>query len=856
MPPPSPRRFVAPLALSLLLLAIGGGAAWWTRAPRPTIAIDPARAATGRHELVPLAEAAASRGGGAEWPDAPLATRDLVALDRTAEATAPLHALALQEASAHGVDLRVIDAARAPVADALVVVLGTPPDALERAALLSDPEALAKAAALRFRSDAEGRTRLPFARDARLVVAFAGDALGTLMIEPTLFFPVELQLRPRFAVEVEVVDGEGAPLAGIPVGWGREKQSPLDVTRVETSDAAGRCRFTDLDLTLLPPRTPWASSDGPAPELVRERWRVAVRGVAGAAAQQTLELPPETAEPVRLVVAERGALEVVVALPEGMPWPEGARVYLSARNEAGERRDGQLELDPQGRATFAPLELGFGGTVELRASGLAATRTPFTALREADERRELRLEPLATGCWLVGEAIAPDGASLADRNFLASFEGSHLAAEIAADHRFRIDLSQHGDEGRLEGELLLRLEATDRLQAPLAARLPLHHAAEGVIDLGALTLVARPLVAAGRVVDSDGLPVEGAWVNAQSREPQVDRSGNRATALQISDEQGRFALFGEFPPGPASLTAERRGLIRSAALPIELGASDLLVTLAAGGSCEASLRADGPLSPTWFRAALLPAGSADTSAELVAKGDGRLRFPLLPATPHHFVLSYASDSRRGELLRIADVAIAPFTLTQDARLQELDPALFVPTTTFHVLEPDGAPATRGRVAIDPGQRRPRGMVDLVDGIATTPCFGETVDWLIAVPGWQHASGKQRPGRLDVVLEPLLIATVVVKGLPERDDGLVAVEIEARPQSNALRRLDLSARAPLVDGVAALSLPAWGKWDLSVKLQRPLPDGRWQDAPRGTRPPRLDAIDLKRDQPLRFERKAK
>ncbi len=858
MPPTTRKLASALVATALACAAIGAGTWWLTRGPRPRITPPTARAtAISESEAIGAAVAADPNDAGRLDPMASLGARLEVAPTIAADVPDALAALPLEAAPTEGVELRIIDAARVAVAGAAIVTLSVAENDNDLPPTLLDPEALARGGARRWRSDTEGRCRVPFALDSRRVLAFTAGARGTLILDPTVYFPIELMVKPCFVVEVEVVDGAGVPQAGLEVGFSRAKQSLIESTVRALTDPHGRCRFTDLDLVLLTTRAPRLSIDGPAPEEKREEWRVALCGLAGEAAQQTIELPPATpTATVRLVAADHGSLAIrVVAAPE-TPLPPKSSVLIRMSGAGDRRLDGAVPLDEAGRASVAPLELGASGFVELRADGFAATRTPILGPRRSAERVEIELVAEANGFWVVGRAVDANGAPIASRNLSGEFEHNDFETPLDADGRFRIDLTNEYDEATVNAELRLvagddpKGQAPRPRRAPLDANVKLQCAPRGTDDLGDVSFREQRLIVAGHVVDGQGAPVAAAFVAVHGATP----AGGDASSF--SDAEGAFAIYGRFPAGPCSVSASRRGLIVANVRDVALGTVDLRLELVAGGACEGSLRADGPLAPNWFLAALVPAGSHERVKAVVPTKEGRLRFPLLPAVPHDFVLSFASDPERRELLRWTGIEVRPHELTCDPRLIDLDPANWIATSELHVHLPDGAPAPEGQLLVDPDTRKPKGQLALVDGIAVAPFFGDQVRFTLLVPGWRSISGQQRAGRQDLTLEPPLQATVVVGGIAPRDDGLVVTGLEARPQSTALRRLGAIARGALNEGVAELALPAYGKYELLLQLMRRAPDGTWQPDPKGTREVRAGSIDFKQNGPQRFEVKVK
>ena len=235
-------------------------------------------------------------------------------------------------------------------------------------------------------------------------------------------------------------------------------------------------------------------------------------------------------------------------------------------------------------------------------------------------------------------------------------------------------------------------------------------------------------------------------------------------------------------------------------------------------------------------------------------GDGELRWELLPAGRHDFVLTLGNWEKGGELLRVPVIEIAADALNRDPRLQGIDPATFVPMTTLVPLRPDGSIATEGRVLLGEDSRRGREQQRLGPGGLTMPFFGEELQVALHVDGFRVEQVQQRRGRIDLPLQPAPWATWTRVDWSEREDGRVPARLELRPDDRVLRELDWRGRATLADGAATLQLPAFGKYDVEVRLTERAADGRWRDA--RVESPRAGTIELTPDGPREFKVKAK
>ncbi len=213
----------------------------WSLAPAtqgPPVAAPRGGTAESSQTSTLAADAAASR---AHAPESGGARRALDAVDDTAGA---------------GRLLRVIDAVtRQPAVAAEVFVAKNDavdrwradrPGSWERAHWAEIVEARATAQL----TNAQGLVRLPAFGSRLLVAARAPQKFGVLALygrAPESEEPV-LELHADYSVSARVVDAEGLPVPGVPVGLCNDLLVSLRLRRTEISDAEGRVRLSHLQL--------------------------------------------------------------------------------------------------------------------------------------------------------------------------------------------------------------------------------------------------------------------------------------------------------------------------------------------------------------------------------------------------------------------------------------------------------------------------------------------------------------------------------------------------------------------------------------------------------------------------------
>jgi hypothetical protein len=870
------------LALIVALLLCGGGVAWIVRDPGDARLEAPPMRARSADESSRIGDPDREAAAETTSVTSPIASTREVAPDPTAPLLEPsllpaAAALPLDEEAHRGIELVVLAADGTPAAHATVIWCRAIAGSTPGIATLRDRQSLAACGAVRLATDESGRCRLPRSIDSATAFAFGSAGRGAVHLTPTTFFPVEVRLETPFAVEVRVTDAAGVAQAGSEIGFGPRDGDPFQPVVSATTDADGIARFLDLDLELLMIRQPRRSEDATAEARSARDWRVAVRGVMGGDAGTTVTLPPDPATtdgsalPVSLVVPSAGSVTIAVRDEEGRPLAD-ATIGVDARGPDGARVRASLQCDDSGTVRVAPIALGWSARIDARAPGRSLARRDVDGPRRADEEVEIEfLLPLAP-LRIRGIALAADGAPLAQLEL--SVAGGTVGVATDTDGAFEFDgarLAQTGRgrrgqrrNGAAEAEareatasdrsrVLFQLTEPDPQSPPHEAIVEFSLPERGIVDVGEIRFEPQPLLAAGRVVDESGAPIEDATVAASTERPAEwladarERPGTTVSMRTGSD--GRFTLNGRSTGDGCQLTAHREGLLHLPPMSVKPGTRDLELVLCRGGGCEASLRHDGPLSCRWFTAQLVAAADGTVSEERPNRR-GELRFELVPAGSHDFVLAFQGWQKGRELLRVPGVEIVAEALTRDGRLQAIDPATFVPLTTLVPLGPDGSTVTDGSVLLGSDDRRGGERQQLGTNGLTVPFFGESVVMTVQADGFRIARVNQRHGRIDLPLELAPWATLHLVDWKERDDGRVPVRLELRPQSRLLRELDWRGRAALTDGAATLQLPAFDKYDVEVHLRERTADGGWRDA-RGDSP-RAGTIELTADGPREFK----
>ena len=218
-------------------------------------------------------------------------------------------------------------------------------------------------------------------------------------------------------------------------------------------------------------------------------------------------------------------------------------------------------------------------------------------------------------------------------------------------------------------ELLARTE----LERPLRV---------GENDLGIVKLLAAPVLASGRVLDSEGRPISGATVVPQRRlgsafDPQLQEVESDYERSRLTDLSGAFTLTGAWEEPQLGLEVYAEGFFNTN-LVVTPGATDLVIKLATSFGITGRLIADPGVDVSLLVLDLeyLAAPNGPDGSEVVP-GIGvdaeTGRFTLDGAQPGQADLVIRAPSLRaeeGEILRIPGVQIG--AALQDERLNPID----------------------------------------------------------------------------------------------------------------------------------------------------------------------------------------
>ena len=487
---------------------------------------------------------------------------------------------------------------------------------------------------------------------------------------------VELRLGPGAALTGRVLDRERRPVAGAGVSLGGESMRFAHHSLSDRTDGEGRYRLEGL----TPGHVVLIASPGPGSGPAT---RAEARLEPGEN-EIDLLLPPghevsgsvlgPGGEPVAgasVSLRERGAFHVAVTGADGEfrfeGVPDGLYRAVAEAPGFGGSEAWQVAVDG---APVSGLELRLGKTAAVSgrvvgAAAAALVSARVHASRLLGETRSVpvdgdgryRLDGLAPGEWSLSAAV-PDHRQRAERVVLAADEERTLDLEVGSGFTLsgrivrdsvtvgeaRVLLSHELEDGS-SGSSVRDSPGAFRFSGLEAGRYAVEATSGGELARAEvlldgdqeLLLELRPAgEVRGRVLATDGTPIQGARVSLEAEDPGADSRRARATVHHqtLTDSLGAFRVAG-LREGGYRLRAQRLGFAeaeRTLTLEGDREAVEAIVELepAAGLTLEVVDAAGSPVSLVWV--ALRDAGGVSRTVEAHhADPEGRVLLLSVPA---------------------------------------------------------------------------------------------------------------------------------------------------------------------------------------------------------------------------------
>jgi hypothetical protein len=519
---------------------------------------------------------------------------------------------------------------------------------------------------------------------------------------------------PGPVIMVVIVDSAGRPLEGVRallIWLVGDNRDPYPVEASEPSDASGQAwiRIGRSDYT------PRANDDRPSVYAVRSE----IPEVRPAEVEVNPMQPPS--DPIRLVIGDTGSAVVRVVDHENRPIAEPAVVSLVPI----ERDYLQLWLPERCHRRVVGGEVryervGVGARVYARAH-LPGRRDLVggnaDGPRQSGEEVTITLEADLRHPMVSGRILDVDGNPMRGGTLFASITSRDevspsLAVRVEASGGFRVEVR----EARYSGfprTLVLEAKTAGLVEARAAADLSrdLPHGETDVGDVRLTRAELPPLALAGRIVDERGAPVEKARVLLQSTTPAKPPEQPRERAKTVedlwqrqSDAAGRFELRGTCDAPNLRVTAFKDGYWSPNPIPVEAGASDVVLRLNRGAAIAGSVL----LSPEGRKEKLMVQARLEADdgepRSYGAGGFNRVQkdgsFLLRGMRPGRFtvLLGLGQTGMPMALAEFRDVRLEAGETSRDPRLQNVD-LTGLATVTLTVVDASGGPVGNASAAL-------------------------------------------------------------------------------------------------------------------------------------------------------------
>ena len=548
---------------------------------------------------------------------------------------------------------------KTPVAGALVTY-GVPapvPAARRGLAARAMDEDLEQVA--RYRTDDEGRVRVPFGDRVAVAIAAHGADWGSAHIPAgRQVAQQEIVLEPDRTAQVRVVhESDGSPAAGVEVElrYHYDEESSEIVDR-EVTDDDGVVRFEHLRQHL---EWFWGHI---------EFFTIGLAGLLEPPVEARVDLDALFQEH-ELVCPPTGVLEVEVLGPDGRRFDGPAQVHaaLGVGGFDGEPVDEAVAGTEDGRVRFE--RIGLSEPLAVFASSSLYGNGEPVRLRSAAQpgsvlSAQVSLPP--KGATLVARVLLPDGSPAGGETVGVRHErlrrrARTVNAELDGDGvgvwAIR-DIAGFPEPVPVEFRLVLDGRS-------VTCRLDFQPPVQGeALELGDVRLEHAAVLARGTVVDPSGAPVEGARVWPSGRQS----FGN--VSRETSDADGAFEIRGTPPSGEYRLAAHHADYRYSTSGPVHGVAMDVQIVMEAAGSIVGSALLD----PVWLHEFTVvrarSAGSEYWNHSDYLDRQGGFRLGSLASGAYTVQLALESDGESA--MTFEDVLVEAGEVTRDPRLQDVD----------------------------------------------------------------------------------------------------------------------------------------------------------------------------------------
>ncbi len=639
----------------------------------------------------------------------------------------------------------------------------------------------------RYTADAEGVVRLPGSQHGGWVCARLGSLWGGRRVQEDEPAPRVVELMEDRALFVNVMDQDGLRMAGVPL-------TLLGSTPVESTSIFGTANGESRSL--------WRgkSTDSDTEPTIRHLGHVLSKWPGRPSADWILraEIPtwpqPEVEldlsapelQPVELVLAPVGGLEVHLAMPGGVGDQPAGRYWLNTTERVtGRKPQRNTSSSVSGvfkSGTFTIPNVGLNQLYELSITGWDKTlktsldgSATFEGPSEDEPLTRVEIDLALKGLRCTGRLLDADGEPVTEGS--ARFTIKPLED---SSHSQNIRFFSTGSDGEFDFSWSISLPETDwKLVLLVEGGDGRWHEGEFQFDspngaLGDLRLQSAPLLAAGHVIDEDGAAVAGAKVGIAFGPIKLDGEPGEKTNMGwityyrtplrmfggTTDEDGAFRIFGSPQRDELSLAATGDEVMPAELVAFEPGAEGLEVLAVHPGTLHGRVIPPRGVKPKELRILLkeslkisrLRWGLRTSSRNLPRDSSGRFRITSIPfetVTLQVFLGSIAEP-----LIEIPGLSVKHGEASSDPQLDPLDLSKLCHSFELRAFDADSKPIKSAQLELRPSAQPSQALARrrLRNGRVRAILPWSQVDVVISAKGYRKLSLKAVEGYREVVLE--------------------------------------------------------------------------------------------------------
>jgi hypothetical protein len=749
-------------------------------------------------------------------------------------------ALATSRGTALEIEVIVVDrASRQPIAGARVRAAST--NGLvaydeHRPQWHPEDDELLSAANANSITDEHGRAIVTLASLPAIVDARSGESWGSSRVRKDSALPILIEIELDRELAIQVVDGAGRPVSGVPVGIRScpGDGMPDDAWSGVTQGAQGIARVRHVERYLARLKTSRACA------------HLAILAHDLERAEFDLDALP--AQPIVLHLPPTGSVEI--ALFDDARRPVFARsILLSEGSDVG--ADGfpvkvegpqltPLAID-EGRALYPHVGLDLDLVAFASAPGYPAKGVHAIGPRVAGERVTIDLD-LGAGTFIVARLVDVSGVALANRAVRAEmqhrishgFGGSNTEdTKSDASGRIRLPIYTKATPD-LRGTIAIRVDAGGNAEESSAVvSFPANmHAGDN--DLGDVRVERPSMVLSGAVVDELGRPVPNALIGVQMHEDaRASSAWQGAVGLSAAcNADGKFVVNGPMPTRGLRLSARMIGYAQGDFVEAKPGDREVRILLPHVCKLTGSLLVDPSMASLRWLVVLKRGGDPKERSDLgrnesaVVKRDGGFELDGLCAGV--VAVEIHIDAHPITIAVIDQVELRPGEESRDARLQNLD-LRHVHMLQIDIVDENEQTVRVGHVICAESDTIEKRSYSIANGSVHVIARSTSIDLDIRAPGFRpmqvHDVSEDRRVRLaHGPVVRIRLAENAADVRPEVDLGVNACRVgSAGDRSTDVARLalgrSLEVESWIERGEASLRFSEPGDYELRWMIRR-------------------------------------